>query len=171
MAVLCRSRLTPNCVCMLEGGSTELQAAPHEIRHGEPTLSAPYPAAATDPNLSSLLQIELDCGTNADGDDAAAADTRAEKHASKLAEPVADFTRMIFDVTMMKKAMEAQNIDLDRMPLGSLSKRQLDAGYASKHVCMPCPPTSKQSMVANANTSVTWCSPSLHPRHPRHGRV
>lgn len=46
---------------------------------------------------------------------------------------------MIFDVTMMKKAMEAQNIDLDRMPLGSLSKRQLDVGYESKHVCMPCP--------------------------------
>jgi Poly(ADP-ribose) polymerase, regulatory domain len=37
--------------------------------------------------------------------------------------------RMIFDKKMMERQMQSQNLDLGKMPLGTLSKAQLDAGY------------------------------------------
>ncbi|XP_033846745.1 poly [ADP-ribose] polymerase 1 isoform X1 [Periophthalmus magnuspinnatus] len=49
---------------------------------------------------------------------------------SKLAKPVQDLIKMIFDVESMKKAMVEFEIDLQKMPLGKLSKRQIQSAYA-----------------------------------------
>ncbi|XP_012586323.1 PREDICTED: poly [ADP-ribose] polymerase 1 [Condylura cristata] len=49
---------------------------------------------------------------------------------SKLPTPVQDLIKMIFDVESMKKAMVEYEIDLQKMPLGKLSKRQIQAAYS-----------------------------------------
>ncbi|XP_034018181.1 poly [ADP-ribose] polymerase 1 isoform X2 [Thalassophryne amazonica] len=48
---------------------------------------------------------------------------------SKLAKPVQGLIKMIFDVESMKKAMVEFEIDLQKMPLGKLSKRQIQSAY------------------------------------------
>ncbi|XP_057363781.1 poly [ADP-ribose] polymerase 1 isoform X3 [Manis pentadactyla] len=49
---------------------------------------------------------------------------------SELPGPVQDLIKMIFDVESMKKAMVEYEIDLQKMPLGKLSKRQIQAAYS-----------------------------------------
>ncbi|XP_008311175.1 poly [ADP-ribose] polymerase 1 isoform X2 [Cynoglossus semilaevis] len=49
---------------------------------------------------------------------------------SKLAKPVQELIKMIFDVESMKKAMVEFEIDLQKMPLGKLSKRQIQSAYS-----------------------------------------
>ncbi|XP_036864787.1 poly [ADP-ribose] polymerase 1 isoform X1 [Manis javanica] len=49
---------------------------------------------------------------------------------SELPRPVQDLIKMIFDVESMKKAMVEYEIDLQKMPLGKLSKRQIQAAYS-----------------------------------------
>ncbi|XP_063079036.1 poly [ADP-ribose] polymerase 1 [Engraulis encrasicolus] len=49
---------------------------------------------------------------------------------SQLAKPVQELIRTIFDVESMKKAMVEFEIDLQKMPLGKLSKRQIQNAYA-----------------------------------------
>ncbi|XP_057584495.1 poly [ADP-ribose] polymerase 1 isoform X2 [Hippopotamus amphibius kiboko] len=49
---------------------------------------------------------------------------------SKLPKPVQDLIKMIFDVESMKKALVEYEIDLQKMPLGKLSKRQIQAAYS-----------------------------------------
>ncbi|XP_069464784.1 poly [ADP-ribose] polymerase 1 [Ambystoma mexicanum] len=49
---------------------------------------------------------------------------------SKLAQPIQDLIKMIFDVESMKKAMVEFEIDLQKMPLGKLSKRQIQSAYS-----------------------------------------
>lgn len=48
---------------------------------------------------------------------------------SKLSPPVQDLVKMIFNVETMKQALLAFEIDLTKMPLGKLSKNQLDKAY------------------------------------------
>ncbi|KAE8600352.1 hypothetical protein XENTR_v10013202 [Xenopus tropicalis] len=49
---------------------------------------------------------------------------------SKLAQPVQELIKLIFDVESMKKAMVEFEIDLQKMPLGKLSKRQIQSAYS-----------------------------------------
>uniref|UniRef100_A0A8D0GPP2 Poly [ADP-ribose] polymerase n=1 Tax=Sphenodon punctatus TaxID=8508 RepID=A0A8D0GPP2_SPHPU len=49
---------------------------------------------------------------------------------SKLPKAVQDLIKMIFDVESMKKAMVEFEIDLQKMPLGKLSKRQIQSAYS-----------------------------------------
>ncbi|KAM4693883.1 poly [ADP-ribose] polymerase 1 [Discoglossus pictus] len=49
---------------------------------------------------------------------------------SKLPKPVQELIKLIFDVESMKKAMVEFEIDLQKMPLGKLSKRQIQSAYA-----------------------------------------
>ncbi|XP_059573331.1 poly [ADP-ribose] polymerase 1 [Alligator mississippiensis] len=49
---------------------------------------------------------------------------------SKLPKSVQDLIKMIFDVESMKKAMVEFEIDLQKMPLGKLSKRQIQSAYS-----------------------------------------
>ncbi|XP_064412633.1 poly [ADP-ribose] polymerase 1 isoform X2 [Latimeria chalumnae] len=49
---------------------------------------------------------------------------------SKLPKAIQDIIKMIFDVESMKKAMVEFEIDLQKMPLGKLSKRQIQSAYS-----------------------------------------
>lgn len=49
---------------------------------------------------------------------------------SNLQKPIQDLMRLIFDVAEMKKVMLEFEIDMDKMPLGKLSKRQIEKAYA-----------------------------------------
>uniref|UniRef100_A0A8C5PLH5 Poly [ADP-ribose] polymerase n=1 Tax=Leptobrachium leishanense TaxID=445787 RepID=A0A8C5PLH5_9ANUR len=49
---------------------------------------------------------------------------------SKLPHPVQELIKLIFDVESMKKAMVEFEIDLQKMPLGKLSKRQIQSAYS-----------------------------------------
>ncbi|KAM8946664.1 poly [ADP-ribose] polymerase 1 [Pelodytes ibericus] len=49
---------------------------------------------------------------------------------SKLPAPVQELIKLIFDVESMKKAMVEFEIDLQKMPLGKLSKRQIQSAYS-----------------------------------------
>ena len=49
---------------------------------------------------------------------------------SKLKKPVQDLMRLIFDVGAMKKAMLEFEIDMDKMPLGKISKKQIQQAYS-----------------------------------------
>ncbi|XP_054714565.1 poly [ADP-ribose] polymerase 1-like [Uloborus diversus] len=49
---------------------------------------------------------------------------------SKLPKPVQELICLIFDIEAMKKAMVEFEIDLKKMPLGKLSKRQIETAYS-----------------------------------------
>ena len=49
--------------------------------------------------------------------------------ASELPPSVASFVSLITDVKMMKRTMMEMEIDLDKMPLGALSRAQIEKGY------------------------------------------
>lgn len=49
---------------------------------------------------------------------------------SKLSDPVKDLIKMIFDVDIMKKVMKEFELDMEKMPLGKLSKKQIQKAYA-----------------------------------------
>ncbi|XP_064402675.1 poly [ADP-ribose] polymerase 1-like isoform X3 [Halichondria panicea] len=49
---------------------------------------------------------------------------------STLAPEIQDLIRMIFDVESMKKAMLEFEIDMKKMPLGKLSRRQIESAYS-----------------------------------------
>ena len=48
---------------------------------------------------------------------------------SKLKKPVQDLIKLIFDVSAMKQVMKEFEIDIDKMPLGKLSRKQIDKAY------------------------------------------
>lgn len=49
---------------------------------------------------------------------------------SKLKKPVQNLMRLIFDVESMKRAMLEYEIDMDKMPLGKISKKQIQEAYS-----------------------------------------
>lgn len=74
---------------------------------------------------NKFYPLEIDYGD--DEDEVKKFDTSSST--SKLAKPVQDLVRLIFDVESMKKAMLEFEIDLKKMPLGKLSKRQIESAY------------------------------------------
>lgn len=48
---------------------------------------------------------------------------------SKLDKSIQNLIRLIFDVDSMKKTMLEFEIDLKKMPLGKLSKKQIESAY------------------------------------------
>ncbi|GLH03003.1 Poly [ADP-ribose] polymerase [Gryllus bimaculatus] len=59
-----------------------------------------------------------------DGNDEALNDMTSDVP-SKLQKPVQELIKLMFDVNAMKKVMQEFELDLEKMPLGKLSKRQL----------------------------------------------
>ncbi|XP_034943487.1 poly [ADP-ribose] polymerase [Chelonus insularis] len=49
---------------------------------------------------------------------------------SNLKKPIQDLIRLIFDINIMKKVMKEFELDTEKMPLGKLSKKQLEEAYA-----------------------------------------
>jgi poly [ADP-ribose] polymerase len=64
---------------------------------------------------------------------------------SKLPNPVQDLVKMIFNVETMKQALLSFEIDLTKMPLGKLSKNQLDKAYKVL--------TELQTLITNGTTT------------------
>ncbi|XP_072356323.1 poly [ADP-ribose] polymerase 1 [Scyliorhinus torazame] len=71
--------------------------------------------------------LEIDYGQD---EEAVKKLTASSSTKSKLDKAVQDFIKTIFDVESMKKAMVEFEIDLEKMPLGKLSKRQIQSAYA-----------------------------------------
>lgn len=57
---------------------------------------------------------------------------------SKLTNPVKELIKLIFDVEAMKHALVEFEIDLKKMPLGKLSKKQIETAYACLGECQKC---------------------------------
>lgn len=49
---------------------------------------------------------------------------------SKLSKPLQELIRMIFDVDIMRKVMMEFELDMEKMPLGKLSRKQIQKAYA-----------------------------------------
>jgi len=83
---------------------------------------------------------------------------------SKLPKPVQELIKMIFDVESMKKAMVEYEIDLQKMPLGKLSKRQIQAAYSilsevQQTRCLRLCPLPRRRCPRAAVTPRSWISP------------
>ncbi|XP_058807262.1 poly [ADP-ribose] polymerase [Phymastichus coffea] len=64
------------------------------------------------------------------GDDSSNVDLLKSDIESKLKKPIQDLIQLIFDVNQMKKAMLEYEIDMDKMPLGKISKKQIQQAYS-----------------------------------------
>lgn len=74
--------------------------------------------------------LEIDYGQHADNDKMQKLLESANLNIhSKLSTPVQELIKMIFNVETMKQALLAFEIDLTKMPLGKLSRNQLDKAY------------------------------------------
>lgn len=90
--------------------------------------------------------LEIDYGQHSDNDQMKKLLESANLNIkSKLAEPVQDLIKMIFNVETMKQALLAFEIDLTKMPLGKLSKNQLDKAYKVL--------TEVQTLITSGNTA------------------
>ncbi|KAM9435896.1 poly [ADP-ribose] polymerase 1 [Clarias gariepinus] len=76
---------------------------------------------------NKFYPLEIDYGQD---EEAVKKLTASSGTKSRLAKPVQELIRMIFDVESMKKAMVEFEIDLQKMPLGKLSKRQIQSAYS-----------------------------------------
>uniref|UniRef100_A0AAQ4Q8P8 Poly [ADP-ribose] polymerase n=1 Tax=Gasterosteus aculeatus aculeatus TaxID=481459 RepID=A0AAQ4Q8P8_GASAC len=76
---------------------------------------------------NKFYPLEIDYGQD---EEAVKRLTASSGTKSKLAKPVQELIKMIFDVESMKKAMVEFEIDLQKMPLGKLSKRQIQSAYS-----------------------------------------
>uniref|UniRef100_A0A8C9VCE1 Poly [ADP-ribose] polymerase n=1 Tax=Scleropages formosus TaxID=113540 RepID=A0A8C9VCE1_SCLFO len=76
---------------------------------------------------NKFYPLEIDYGQD---EDAVKRLTASAGTKSELSKPVQELIRMIFDVESMKKAMVEFEIDLQKMPLGKLSKRQIQSAYS-----------------------------------------
>jgi poly [ADP-ribose] polymerase len=74
--------------------------------------------------------LEIDYGQHGDNDQMQKLLESANLNIkSKLPNSVQNLVKMIFDVETMKQALLSFEIDLTKMPLGKLSKNQLDKAY------------------------------------------
>ncbi|XP_074645175.1 poly [ADP-ribose] polymerase 1-like [Tubulanus polymorphus] len=75
---------------------------------------------------NKFYPLELDFGQD---DEDELESVSAAKSNSKLPKPVQKLIELIFDIETMKKAMLEFEIDLKKMPLGKLSKNQIEKAY------------------------------------------
>lgn len=76
-----------------------------------------------EPGKYTLVEIEYD------DEDTHKKMLEKEKIKSKLPKSVQEVIKMIFDIDTMKKTMMEFELDLEKMPLGKLSKKQLQTAY------------------------------------------
>jgi poly [ADP-ribose] polymerase len=48
---------------------------------------------------------------------------------SSLAQPIKDLISMLFDVNSINRTLVSMELDVSKMPLGQLSKKQIQSGY------------------------------------------
>ncbi|XP_060555294.1 poly [ADP-ribose] polymerase 1-like [Ruditapes philippinarum] len=76
---------------------------------------------------NKFYPLDIDYGQDSEGD---IKQISSKDSKSKLPKSVKDLVCMIFDVESMKKAMLEFEIDLKKMPLGKLSKKQIQTAYS-----------------------------------------
>ncbi|XP_053378443.1 poly [ADP-ribose] polymerase 1-like [Mercenaria mercenaria] len=76
---------------------------------------------------NKFYPLDIDYGQDSEGD---IKQISSKGSTSKLPKSVQDLVCMIFDVESMKKAMLEFEIDLKKMPLGKLSKKQIQSAYS-----------------------------------------
>ncbi|EQC32370.1 hypothetical protein SDRG_10116 [Saprolegnia diclina VS20] len=89
----------------------------------------PLDATPFEPVPGKYTLIELDY-TGDDNDEEAPATPAVDVPPSQLPSSVQAFVKMICDVDLIAQEMAEMHLDLKRMPLGKLSKQQIDKGYA-----------------------------------------
>jgi len=57
-------------------------------------------------------------------------DMQEDKADVSLDNPLRELLKLIFDRTMMKESLKRMEVDLNKMPLGKISKRQIKQGYS-----------------------------------------
>jgi len=72
-----------------------------------------------------MFPLEIDMGE----DNETIQKLSIENSKSKLAKPIQEFVTLVFDIERMKSALIEFEIDLSKMPLGKLSKRQIESAY------------------------------------------
>lgn len=72
----------------------------------------------------AMYPIDLEYGDDAVDENIFQSDLK-----SNLQKPVQDLIKLIFDVKAMKQVMKEFEIDTDKMPLGKLSKKQIEKAY------------------------------------------
>ena len=77
---------------------------------------------------SKFFPLEVDYGEGEDATDNSKNSNLMSSN-SKLAKPIQDLIKLIFDIEKMKSAMVEFEIDLNKMPLGKLSSNQLKKAF------------------------------------------
>lgn len=91
-----------------------------EEKTGNPFNAMPFKKVA-----GKYYPVEVDY----DDDNKAKKTAEKSQIKSKLPSPTQDLIQMLFDVNSMKQTMMEFELDLDKMPLGRLSKKQLHDAY------------------------------------------
>lgn len=78
------------------------------------------------PGKFNVVDIDLSGGDDPFADDAADANAPSQ---SKLPQPIQDLMKIFFDIAQIKKTLLSMEIDLDKMPLGKLSRAHIQSGY------------------------------------------
>lgn len=74
---------------------------------------------------NKMYPLDIDHGDDEDTSKLLESDIK-----SNLAQPVQDLMKLIFNVDNMKKVMLEFEIDMDKMPLGKISKKQIQQAYS-----------------------------------------
>ncbi|PQQ17792.1 poly [Prunus yedoensis var. nudiflora] len=89
--------------------------------------------------------------------------------ASKLAPPLAELMKMLFNVETYRAAMMEFEINMSEMPLGKLSKRNIQKGFEALTEIQNLlnnnghAPSMKESLIVDASNRFFTVIPSIHP--------
>jgi predicted DNA-binding WGR domain protein len=78
------------------------------------------------PGKFNVVDVDYSAGGDDPFDAAAASDAPSQ---SKLPQPIQDLMKIFFDISQIKKTLLSMEIDLDKMPLGKLSRKHIQSGY------------------------------------------
>uniref|UniRef100_A0A4W3HYA8 Poly [ADP-ribose] polymerase n=1 Tax=Callorhinchus milii TaxID=7868 RepID=A0A4W3HYA8_CALMI len=111
----------------LEKMSSKEEAVEHFLALYEEKTGNAWHSKTFNKFPNKFYPLEIDYGQD---EEAVRKLTASSGTKSKLDRAVQDLIKMIFDVESMKKAMVEFEIDLQKMPLGKLSKRQIQSAYS-----------------------------------------
>lgn len=84
---------------------------------------------------------------------------------SKLDTTTSDLMGLIFDEDVAAAAMKAMNIDPTKLPLGALSRTQIDRGFAALNELKAAVDSNSQSLIADATGKFYTIIPHSFGRH------
>ncbi|XP_010510210.1 PREDICTED: poly [ADP-ribose] polymerase 1-like [Camelina sativa] len=112
-----------------------------------------------------FLPLDIDYGVNKQ-----VAKKEPVQTSSNLAPPLIELMKMLFDVETYRSAMMEFEINMSEMPLGKLSKHNIQKGFEAlteiqKLLTESYPqPSTKESLLVDASNRFFTMIPSIHPR-------